>query len=181
MAVTDLTDSLPYWARQGVGYGGGPGPTGGPGSAPMGAGGSAAWLQYLQQMFGVSPANAAENNPTAALGALSGGNDGGFNNPYQAAAGANPAQGGPYVGSGAPMAAANVAQPPPPAPVASDPATRNMPFPQNPGPAAQNMPFPSLSYCKFRHYINIELESDLPIFGRQLTRELSATSSAGLE
>jgi hypothetical protein len=46
---------------------------------------------------------------------------------------------------------------------------------------AQNMPFPSLSYCKFRHYINIELESDLPIFGRQLTRELSATSSAGLE
>jgi hypothetical protein len=83
MAVTDLTDSLPYWARQGVGYGGGPGPTGGPGSAPMGAGNSASWLQYLQQMFGISPANAAE------LGAggsspLSGGNDG--NNPYQAAA-----------------------------------------------------------------------------------------------
>jgi hypothetical protein len=134
MAVTDLTDSLPYWARQGVGYPGGPGPTGGPGSAPMGAGNSASWLQYLQQMFNpISSANAAENNPTAALASLSGGNDNGFNNPYQAAAGANPAQGGPYVGSGAPpMAAA----------VASDPATRNMPFPQNPGPAAQNMPFP---------------------------------------
>jgi len=60
MAVTDLTDSLPYWARQGVGYGGGPGPTGGPGSAPMGAGNSASWLQYLQQMFNpISSANAA--------------------------------------------------------------------------------------------------------------------------
>jgi hypothetical protein len=142
MAVTDLTDSLPYWARQGVGYGGGPGPTGGPGSAPMGAGNSASWLQYLQQMFGVSPANAAELGAAGspAPSALSGGNDG--NNPYQAAAGANPAQGGPYVGSGAPpMAAASIAQPTP-APVASDPATRNMPFPQNPGPAAQNMPFP---------------------------------------
>jgi hypothetical protein len=115
MAVTDLTDSLPYWARQGVGYGGGPGPTGGPGSAPMGAGNSASWLQYLQQMFGVSPANAAESDPTAAPRAAGNpaGNDGGFNNPYQAAAGANPAQGGPYVGSGAPpMAAANVAQSP---------------------------------------------------------------------
>jgi hypothetical protein len=67
MAVTDLTDSLPYWARQGVGYGGGPGPTGGPGSAPMGAGNSASWLQYLQQMFGPQAAQAAENDPIAAL------------------------------------------------------------------------------------------------------------------
>ena len=32
----------------------------------------------------------------------SAGDDGGFNNPYMAAATANPAQGGPYVGSGAP-------------------------------------------------------------------------------
>jgi hypothetical protein len=70
MAVTDLTDSLPYWARQGVGYPGGPGPTGGPGSAPMGAGNSASWLQYLQQMFGPGAAQAADldghgdgNNP----------------------------------------------------------------------------------------------------------------------
>jgi len=63
MAVTDLTDSLPYWARQGVGYGGGPGPTGGPGAAPMGAGNSASWLQYLQQMFGISPAQADELPP----------------------------------------------------------------------------------------------------------------------
>jgi hypothetical protein len=67
MAVTDLTDSLPYWARQGVGYGGGPGPTGGPGSAPMGAGNSASWLQYLQQMFGPQAAQAGENDPMAAL------------------------------------------------------------------------------------------------------------------
>jgi hypothetical protein len=111
MAVTDLTDSLPYWARQGVGYPGGPGPTGGPGSAPMGAGNSASWLQYLQQMFNpISSANAAELGAGGAP--LSGGNDG--NNPYQAAAGANPAQGGPYVGSGQPpIAAANVAQPQP--------------------------------------------------------------------
>jgi hypothetical protein len=34
----------------------------------------------------------------ASPGAQSAGNDGGFNNPYQAAAGANPPQGGPYVG-----------------------------------------------------------------------------------
>ena len=67
MAVTDLTDSLPYWARQGIGYGGGPGPTGGPGAAPMGAGNSASWLQYLQQMFGPQAAQAGENDPMAAL------------------------------------------------------------------------------------------------------------------
>lgn len=59
MAVTDLSDSLPYWARQG-----GPGPTGGPGAAPQGSGAppggnSTDWLQYLSQMFGVSPAQAA--------------------------------------------------------------------------------------------------------------------------
>jgi hypothetical protein len=62
MAVTDLTDSLPYWARQG-----GPGPTGGPGAAPMGAGNGVSWLQYLQQMFGPSAAQAGENDPIAAL------------------------------------------------------------------------------------------------------------------
>jgi hypothetical protein len=62
MAVTDLTDSLPYWARQG-----GPGPTGGPGSAPMGAGNSASWLEYLQQMFAPQAAQAADNPQIAAL------------------------------------------------------------------------------------------------------------------
>ena len=51
MAVTDLTDSLPWWARQG------PGPTGGLAAAPSGGGGppgaqGMSWLQYLQQMFG---------------------------------------------------------------------------------------------------------------------------------
>ena len=54
MAVTDLTDSLPYWARQG-----GPGATGGPTGAPQGGPGSPAWLQYLSQYFGISPAQAA--------------------------------------------------------------------------------------------------------------------------
>jgi hypothetical protein len=62
MAVTDLTDDLPWWTRQGAG------PTGGPAATPQGAGGgqqppgggnSASWLQYLSQMFGVSPAQAA--------------------------------------------------------------------------------------------------------------------------
>ena len=61
MAVTDLTDALPWWARQGGG------PTGGPAATPGGAGVGAApqggppagvssdqWLQYLQQMFGQS-------------------------------------------------------------------------------------------------------------------------------
>jgi hypothetical protein len=62
MAVTDLTDSLPYWARQGVGYPGGPGPTGGPGTAPQGAGNSASWLQYLMQMFGPGAAQAAQDS-----------------------------------------------------------------------------------------------------------------------
>ena len=56
MAITDLTDSLPYWARQG-----GPGATGGPTGAPQGSGGlpgagdSASWLQYLSQMYGITP------------------------------------------------------------------------------------------------------------------------------
>jgi hypothetical protein len=38
----------------------------------------------------------------------------------------------------------------------------------------------ALINCKYRSYINIGLESHLPIFGRHLIRELSATSSAGL-
>ena len=56
MAVTDMTDSLPYWARQG-----GPGATGGPGGAPMGGDPSqpppgvdpVQWLHYLMAMGGV--------------------------------------------------------------------------------------------------------------------------------
>ena len=66
MAVTDLTDSLPWWARNGSGAAQGAGPTGTPSATPMGAGGqpgsgdSASWLQYLSQMFGVSPAQAGE-------------------------------------------------------------------------------------------------------------------------
>jgi hypothetical protein len=78
MAVTDLSDGLPYWARQGAGYGGGPGPTGGPAAAPQGGPGSAAWLQYLMQMFGQggNPANMA--SPDASNMS--------FDNPYAAAA-----------------------------------------------------------------------------------------------
>ena len=69
MAVTDLTDSLPWWTRQGAG------PTGGPGAAPMGAGGQPggvggqpppgvnpqAWLAYLTQMM--NPVSSAEASP----------------------------------------------------------------------------------------------------------------------
>ena len=138
MAVTDLTDSLPYWARQGVGYGGGPGPTGGPGAAPQGAGGSAAWLQYLQQMFGPGAAQAAQN----------GGNPHGDGPP-------GPVSANPLLGSSVGM---NPPQPPGPAAPMRPPnspgkqpgalssgalgAFNHMPAPQNPGPAASNMPFP---------------------------------------
>jgi hypothetical protein len=74
MAVTDLTDLLPYWARGGQGGPSGPGPSGTAGAAPMGSGGlpgagnSASWLDYLSQMFGVSPAQAGEApDPLAVL------------------------------------------------------------------------------------------------------------------
>jgi hypothetical protein len=66
MPITDLTDSLPWWANQG-------GPTGGPGAAPQGGGAASApaggapagvsqqdWLAYLQQMFGISPAQSGQ-------------------------------------------------------------------------------------------------------------------------
>ena len=56
MAVTDLTDSLPYWARQGSGA---PGPTGGPEGTPQGGPGSQDWLTYLSQYYGISPQQAA--------------------------------------------------------------------------------------------------------------------------
>jgi hypothetical protein len=63
MAVTDLTDSMPWWARGGAGAPSGA--TGGPGAAPMGAGGlpggpdGQAWLQYLSSMFGITTDQAA--------------------------------------------------------------------------------------------------------------------------
>ena len=62
MAVTDLTDSLPWWTR------GGAGPTGGPAATPQGGGDPsnpppgvdpAQWLRYLYQMSGLGSANAA--------------------------------------------------------------------------------------------------------------------------
>jgi hypothetical protein len=63
MAVTDLTDSLPWWTRQGAG------PTGGPGAAPQGGVGGQpppgvspqAWMAYLAQMF--NPVSSAEASP----------------------------------------------------------------------------------------------------------------------
>jgi hypothetical protein len=64
MPVTDLSGGLPWWASQG-------GPQGGPAATPQGGGAAAApaggappgsnatdWLAYLQQMFGISPAQA---------------------------------------------------------------------------------------------------------------------------
>jgi hypothetical protein len=48
MPVTDLTESLPWWAQQG----GAPG-----GQQPPGS--SQGWLQYLSQMYGISPQQAA--------------------------------------------------------------------------------------------------------------------------
>ena len=130
MAVTDLTDSLPWWARQsGAGAMPGPGATGGPAAAPQGAGGAAgggnaAWLQYLQQMFGPGAAQAAGNDPMAAL------RQGGSPAPSALSGG------GPSV----PQSVASL-QPTPQQPPAS-PAMSNMPAPQSPGPAASNMPFP---------------------------------------
>ena len=64
MAVTDLTDSMPWWARNGSQGPQGAGPTGTPSAAPQGAGGqpgagdSASWLQYLVQMYGPQQAMA---------------------------------------------------------------------------------------------------------------------------
>ena len=49
MPVTDLTDSLPWWAQQG----------GAPGGGQQPPGNGAGWLQYLSQMYGISPQQAA--------------------------------------------------------------------------------------------------------------------------
>ena len=110
MAVTDLTDSLPYWARNGSGLAQGPGPTGGPAAAPQGAGGqpgagdSASWLQYLSQMFGISPAQAAELSqnglPPGAVSALNAGGTPPVNNQINASVVPPQQPPGPPVGAG---------------------------------------------------------------------------------
>jgi len=120
MAVTDMTESLPWWARQGVGGYGSPG---GPGGAPQASGGppgasSTDWLRYLLQMASPSSANAAEApSPIAVLNA-----------------------------GGTPPVNNDIVPPvgPPPAPAQPqpDPAATHMPFPQDPGPAATHMPYP---------------------------------------
>src|SRR5580765_5044751 len=61
MAVTDMTESLPWWARGAMPQSQGP-------VAPQGAS-QQAWLDYLSSMFGVGAAQAGENDPTAALNA----------------------------------------------------------------------------------------------------------------
>ena len=101
MAVTDLTDSLPYWAR-------GAGPTGGPAAAPQGGSDAAPpagvsmqdWLTYLQQMMGISSANAGTQDINAAL------NKGGSPVPSALA-------------NGGPPVPPSFAQTPPPPPAAS--------------------------------------------------------------
>ena len=90
-----------------------------PPAAPAGA---APPSQPFFQFGGFHPGNILQSHPpgSASLGPVfnasgspggpgpgpggpgSAGDDGGFNNPYMAAAGANPPQGGPYVGSGQP-------------------------------------------------------------------------------
>jgi len=137
MAVTDLTDDLPWWTRQGAG------PTGGPAATPQGAGGqpgagdSTSWLNYLSQMFGVSPAQAATmmQNPAnmpsanasnmAFAGHVPATNpDGSFNPPPgnppitnfgnpAPTSGPGPGNVGPVNLSSQPPVAANVAQPQP--------------------------------------------------------------------
>jgi hypothetical protein len=161
MAVTDLTDSLPYWARQGVGYGGGPGPTGGPGAAPQGAGGSAAWLQYLQQMFGINSAQAAPLMASMQQQQVPPDDHGDGNNPPAtpfavppappvASNGPPVAQNGPAPGSILPQARGVSPPPPgPPGPVQGPPQSptpwfpsSNTPMPwQGPNPA--NTPAPA--------------------------------------
>lgn len=131
MAVTDLTDSLPYWAR-----GGGPGPTGGPGAAPMGGGNSASWLEYLQQMFG-SPAQADTLTQNQQLNALLAARAGGATQPnsdnaINAAASVPPAPPG-----AAPMRPPNTAGLPPGALSSANlGAYNNMPTPSGGGGGA---------------------------------------------
>ena len=97
MAVTDLTDSLPYWARQGAGA---PGATGGPEGTPQGGPGSQDWLAYLSQYYGISPAQA--------MAMLNGGGPSPDVNPHGDGPQAPPA---PVVAPPRPITAA---QPPPP-------------------------------------------------------------------
>ena len=124
MAVTDMTESLPWWAR-------GAGPTG-QGPAPPRGGNSAAWLQYLASMFSPSSANAAE----APVSAANGGPSPDDIAALKAAQAAGPQTQPPDVPAAAPHAAAHTHPPPP------DPAPPPKPIPPDPRPAATHMPFP---------------------------------------
>jgi len=124
MAVTDLTDSLPWWAR------GGAGPTGGPGAAPMGAGGpdGQAWLQYLSQMYGISPDQAAMMM------------QGGSNPANMPSPNATPMEADNPHGDGPPGPVSPFAVPPGPPPITNfgNPAPTNGPGPGNVGPVNLN-------------------------------------------
>jgi translation initiation factor IF-2 len=154
MAVTaptdDPIDSLPYWARQGgAGAAPGPGATGGPAAAPQGAGGqpggadSASWLQYLAQMFGISPAQAAQLSqnglPPGAASAL---NSGGSPVPSALSGGGPPVP--PSVGGAPPMRPPNTAGMQPGA-LSSGAlgAFNNMPPPTGGGGPNPNAPAPA--------------------------------------
>jgi hypothetical protein len=145
MAVTDLTDSLPWWARGG-------GPTGGPGAAPQGSGvggqpppgmNQQAWLQYLMQMFNpISSASAAEvppddhgdgNNPPVSPDPRLGSSVTANPSPITAAQTQPPAPGGPSI---LPQARGAANPPFPPAPPAAGPSI----LPQARGVAVQPGP-----------------------------------------
>jgi hypothetical protein len=129
MAVTDLSQEMPWWARQGAG------PTGGPSAAPQGGGASSQdWLQYMMQMAGVGSAQAADNPQIAALKAAA-----------AAQAGGAPPQAGP---ANIPVGPSTIPpqQPPGPPPgQGASPApwfnSGNTPMPWN-GPTAQPPPRP---------------------------------------
>jgi hypothetical protein len=159
MAVTDLTDSLPWWTRQGAG------PTGGPGAAPMGAGGQPggvggqpppgvspqAWMAYLTQMF--NPASASGANPAdmpspdaspMAVHVLGDADHGTGDNPPVTPFALPPvAQPGPMTGPAGPVSNLPAPQrPPPPGPM-TGPAgpIANLPHPQAPQPPQSPTPW----------------------------------------
>jgi hypothetical protein len=139
MAVTDLTDSLPWWARQG-----GPGPTGGPGAAPQGSGASSQdWLRYLMAMAnqgGGNPANMpspdASNMSVNVVGDDHGDGDNPPAPPFVAPPAPPVASNGPPPGSILPQARGGAN---PPGPMAASPSilpqargVSNPPFPGGP-------------------------------------------------
>lgn len=154
MAVTDLTDSLPWWTRQGAG------PTGGPGAAPQGGGvggqpppgvSPQAWLAYLSQMFspasggGANPANLASPDASAMSVHAPGDDDGhgsGDNPPVRPFALPPVAQPGPMTGPAGPVSNLPAPQRPPLAGPTTGPAGPIANLPPGPGPQTGPPPQP---------------------------------------